>query len=113
MKIILDAMGGDNAPEAPVLGAIDANKAFGTQITLVGRGEEILEVLKKHNIETLPEGIEICHADDVVDMHDDPGSVVHKRKNSSMILGLRMLAEGKGDAMVSAGSTGLLPWCAV
>ena len=108
MKIILDAMGGDNAPEAPVLGAIDANKSFGTQITLVGRGEEILEVLKKHNIETLPEGIEICHADDVVDMHDDPGSVVHKRKNSSMIVGLRMLAEGKGDAMVSAGSTGAL-----
>ena len=108
MKIILDAMGGDNAPEAPVLGAIDANKAFGTQITLVGRGDEILEVLKKHNIETLPEGVEIHHADDVVDMHDDPGSVVHKRKNSSMIQGLRMLADGQGDAMVSAGSTGAL-----
>ena len=108
MKIILDAMGGDNAPEATVLGAIDANKAFGTQITLVGRGDEILEVLKKHNIENLPEGVEVCHADDVVDMHDDPGSVIHKRKNSSMVLGLRMLAEGKGDAMVSAGSTGAL-----
>ena len=108
MKIILDAMGGDNAPEAPVLGAIEANKAFGAQITLVGRGDEILEVLRKHNIENLPDGIEVCHADDVVDMHDDPGSVVHKRKNSSMIVGLRMLAEGNGDAMVSAGSTGAL-----
>ena len=108
MKIILDAMGGDNAPEATVLGAIDANKTFGTQITLVGRGEEILAVLKKHHIENLPEGVEICHADDVVDMHDDPGSVIHKRKNSSMVIGLRMLAEGKGDAMVSAGSTGAL-----
>ena len=108
MKIILDAMGGDNAPEATVLGAIDANKAFGTQITLVGRGDEILEVLKKHNIENLPEGVEVCHADDVVDMHDDPGSVIHKRKNSSMILGLKMLADGQGDAMVSAGSTGAL-----
>ena len=108
MKIILDAMGGDHAPEATVLGAIDANKAFGHQVTLVGRGEEILEVLKKHNIENLPEGIVIHHADDVVDMHDDPGSVIHKRKNSSMILGLRMLAEGEGDAFVSAGSTGAL-----
>ena len=108
MKIILDAMGGDHAPEAPVLGAIDAVKAFGHQITLVGRGDEILEVLKKHNIENLPEGIVVCHADDVVDMHDDPASVIHKRKNSSMILGLRMLAEGKGDAFVSAGSTGAL-----
>ena len=53
MKISLDAMGGDNAPEAPVLGAIEAAKAFGSQITLVGRGEEILAVMKKHGIETL------------------------------------------------------------
>ena len=108
MKIILDAMGGDHAPEAPVLGAIDANKAYGAEITLVGRGEEILEVLKKNGIDNLPSGMEICHADDVVDMHDDPGSVIHKRKNSSMVVGLKMLAEGKGDAFVSAGSTGAL-----
>ena len=108
MKIILDAMGGDHAPEAPVLGAIEAAKAFGTQITLVGRGEEILSVLRKHSIETLPEGIEIANADDVVDMHDDPGSVIHKRKNSSMVIGLKMLADGQGDAFVSAGSTGAL-----
>ena len=108
MKIILDAMGGDHAPEAPVLGAIDAAKTFGTQITLVGRGEEILGVMRKHGIENLPEGMEIANADDVVDMHDDPGSVIHKRKNSSMVIGLRMLAEGQGDAFVSAGSTGAL-----
>ena len=108
MKIILDAMGGDFAPEAPVLGAIDALKAYGTEIVLVGRGEEILEVLKKNNIDNLPDGMEICHADDVVDMHDDPDSVIRKRKNSSMVVGLRMLAEGKGDAFVSAGSTGAL-----
>ncbi len=108
MKIILDAMGGDNAPEAPVLGAIEAAKAYGTEITLVGRGPAILEVMEKHGIKDLPTGMEIAHADDVVDMHDDPGSVIHKRKNSSMVLGLRMLAEGKGDAFVSAGSTGAL-----
>ena len=108
MKVILDAMGGDHAPEAPVLGAIEAAKAYGTQITLVGRGEEILEVMRRHGIENLPEGMEIANADDVVDMHDDPGSVIHKRKNSSMVIGLRMLAEGQGDAFVSAGSTGAL-----
>ncbi len=108
MKIILDAMGGDNAPEAPVLGAIEAAKAYHTEITLVGRGEAILEVMRKHGIENLPAGMEIANADDVVDMHDDPGSVIHKRKNSSMIVGLRMLAEGQGDAFVSAGSTGAL-----
>lgn len=108
MKIILDAMGGDNAPEAPVLGAVEAVKAYGAEIVLVGRGEEILEILKKNGIKDLPAGMEISHADDVVDMHDDPASVIHKRKNSSMVLGLRMLAEGKGDAFVSAGSTGAL-----
>ena len=108
MKIILDAMGGDFAPEAPVLGAIDANQAYGAQITLVGRGEEILEVLKKHNIENLPEGVEIAYADEVVDMHDDPANVIRKKKNSSMVVGLRMLTEGQGDAFVSAGSTGAL-----
>jgi len=108
MKIILDAMGGDHAPEAPVMGAVEAAKQWGTEITLVGRGEDILEVLKKNGIVDLPAGIEIAHADDVVDMHDDPGSVIHKRKNSSMIVGLKMLADGQGDAFISAGSTGAL-----
>ena len=108
MKIILDAMGGDHAPEAPVMGAIEAAKAYGVEITLVGRGEAILEVMKKHSIETLPQGMEIANADDVVDMHDDPANVVRTRKNSSMIVGLRMLSEGQGDAFVSAGSTGAL-----
>lgn len=108
MKIILDAMGGDNAPQAPVLGAIEAVKRYNADIILVGRGQEILEVLKKNDLDTLPEGVEIAHADDVVDMHDDPATVIHKRKNSSMIIGLKMLADGKGDAFVSAGSTGAL-----
>lgn len=108
MKIILDAMGGDNAPEAPVLGAIEAAKRYGAQITLVGRGEEILSVMRSHGITDLPAGMEIANADDVVDMHDDPASVIHKRKNSSMVVGLKMLADGQGDAFVSAGSTGAL-----
>ena len=108
MKIILDAMGGDHAPEAPVLGAIEAAKTFGAQITLVGRGEEILSAMGKHGITDLPAGIEIANADDVVDMHDDPATVIRSRKNSSMVIGLKMLADGQGDAFVSAGSTGAL-----
>ena len=108
MKIILDAMGGDHAPEAPVLGAIEAAKLYGAQITLVGRGPELLDVLKRNGINDLPEGIQICHADDVVDMHDDPAEAVRKKKNSSMMLGLRMLSEGEGEAFISAGSTGAL-----
>ena len=59
LKIILDAMGGDNAPEAPVLGAVEAAKAYGIEIVLVGRGEDILAVLKKHGIDNLPEGMEL------------------------------------------------------
>ena len=108
MKIILDAMGGDHAPEAPVLGALQAAKDFGTQIILVGRGEAILEVMKKNGYDTLPDGVEIANAEDVVDMHDDPATVLHKRKNSSMVIGLKLLADGQGDAFVSAGSTGAL-----
>ena len=108
MKIIIDAMGGDLAPEAPVLGALDAVKEFGAHVILVGRGEEILTVLRKHNIDDLPKGVEIVNADDVVDMHDDPAKVIHKRKNSSMVIGLKMLADGDGDAFISAGSTGAL-----
>ena len=108
MKIILDAMGGDHAPQAPVLGAIQAAKDFGAQITLVGKGDEILEVLRAAGIETLPEGVEIANADEVVDMHDDPANVIRKKKNSSMVIGLKMLSEDQGDAFVSAGSTGAL-----
>ena len=108
MKIILDAMGGDHAPEAPVMGALQAAKDFGAQIILVGRGEEILGVMKKNGIETLPDGVEIANADDVVDMHDDPAKVIQKRKNSSMVIGLKLLADGMGDAFISAGSTGAL-----
>ena len=108
MKIILDAMGGDNAPEAAVLGAIEAAREDKTEIILVGRGEAILEVMGRHGIADLPEGVEIMGADDVVDMHDDPASVIHKRKNSSMVVGLKLLADGMGDAFVSAGSTGAL-----
>ena len=108
MKIILDAMGGDHAPEAPMLGAFQAAKDFGAQVTLVGRGEAILEAMRKNGIDTLPDGVEIANADDVVDMHDDPAKVIRKKPNSSMVLGLKMLADGMGDAFISAGSTGAL-----
>ena len=108
MKIILDAMGGDHAPEAPVLGAVEAAKLYGVETVLVGRSREILEVLNKNGISDLPKGLEIRGAEDVVDMHDDPARVIHKRKDSSMVVGLNMLAKGEGDAFVSAGSTGAL-----
>ena len=108
MRILVDAMGGDNAPDQIALGAIQAAKDFGCETVLVGRGEAILQALKDQGIETLPKGVEIANADDVVDMHDDPATVVKKKKDSSMVVGLTMLKEGGGDAFVSAGSTGAL-----
>ncbi len=108
MRIIIDAMGGDNAPLAPVMGAFQAAKDFNVPITLVGRGEKILEVMRSQGISDLPEGVEIANADEVVDMHDDPAAAVRKKKNSSMMLGLKMLSEEQGDAFISAGSTGAL-----
>ena len=108
MRIILDAMGGDNAPLAPVMGAVQAAKDFDAQIVLVGRGEEILQTLREQGIDTLPKGVEVVHADGVVDTHEDPTAAVRKQKDSSMMIGLKMLADGQGDAFISAGSTGAL-----
>jgi glycerol-3-phosphate acyltransferase PlsX len=87
---------------------VAAAKDFGADITLVGRENEILQVLKDNGMTELPKGISIFHAEDVVDMHDDPAAVVRKRKDSSMVVGLKMLSQGEGDAFISAGSTGAL-----
>ncbi len=107
MKIIVDAMGGDNAPKAPVLGAIQAAKDFGVEIVLVGQTDRILEALKEEGIDTLPPGVEIAFASQVVTMDAAPTTVLHAYKDSSMVVGARLLSSG-GDAFVSAGSTGAL-----
>ena len=108
MKIIVDAMGGDNAPQAPVLGAIQANKAYGVDITLVGRGEDILKVLADNGIADLPAGVEVAHASEVVEICDNPATAFREKKDSSLTVGLNLLKSGGGDAFVSAGSTGAL-----
>ena len=108
MKIIVDAMGGDNAPQAPVMGAIQANKEYGVSIILVGRGEAILKVLEDNGIQDLPAGVEIAHASEVVEMCDNPATAFREKKDSSLTVGLNLLKGGEGDAFVSAGSTGAL-----
>lgn len=108
MKIIVDAMGGDNAPLAPVMGAIQANREDGVEIILVGKGEEILKTLAANGISDLPSGVEIAHASEVVEMCDDPATAFRKKKDSSLTVGLNLLKNGAGDAFVSAGSTGAL-----
>ncbi len=108
MKIIVDAMGGDNAPKAQVLGAIEAAKAFDVEIVLVGQSDRILECLKEEGIDTLPQGVEIAFASQVVTMCDNPTAVLRTNKDSSMVVGAQLLAAGQGDAFVSAGNTGAL-----
>jgi len=108
MRIIVDAMGGDNAPQAPVMGSIQAHKEYGVEITLVGRGEDILKVLEENGIKELPDGVEIAHASEVVEMCDNPATAFREKKDSSLTVGLNLLKTGAGDAYVSAGSTGAL-----
>ena len=104
MKIILDAMGGDNAPQAVVQGALEAHAQCGADIVLVGREEDIRACLTG----PLPEGVEIVNATEVVEMCDDPATAFKRKKDSSLTVGLTMLKNGEGDAFVSAGSTGAL-----
>lgn len=108
MKIIVDAMGGDNAPHSTVRGAVQAVKEYGVEVILVGRGEDILSVLHEDGIAELPAGIEISHAGEVVEMCDNPATAFKEKKDSSLTVGLNLLKSGDGDAFVSAGSTGAL-----
>ena len=107
MRIIIDAMGGDNAPAEIVKGAIDAQKEFGVDIILVGIEEKVRECLAQFGGEG-NEHISLVNATEVVDMHDDPATACRRKKDSSMTVGFNLLKDGEGDAFISAGSTGAL-----
>ncbi len=106
MKIIIDAMGGDNAPLAPLQGAAAAVKEQGVEIIAVGDREKLAKVIRENSIDIT--GIELMHAADVIGMDEDATDVIRKKPDSSLAVGLKALAEGKADALVSAGSTGAL-----
>ncbi len=108
MKIIVDAMGGDNAPQALVQGALEAHRLHGVEIILVGRAEEVLRAVEACGEKTLPAGVEVRDAREVVEIADDPATAFKVKKDSSLTVGLNLLKEGAGDAFVSAGSTGAL-----
>ena len=108
MKIIVDAMGGDNAPAAVVQGALDAHRLHGVDILLVGRAAEVLRVVEACGEKTLPAGVELRDASEVVEIADDPATAFKVKKDSSLTVGLNLLKAGEGDAFVSAGSTGAL-----
>ena len=107
MKIIVDAMGGDNAPESAAWGGALAAREYGEEVLLVGDPDKDLTVLKSKGMEHTP-GVTIMPASDLVDMHDDPATVLRHKPDSSMAVAFKLLKAGEGDALVSAGNTGAL-----
>ena len=107
MKIIIDAMGGDNAPLEIVRGVLNAAKARpGLELVLVGREGEVRAAAEQCG--GLPAGVSVVNATEVIDMHDYPATAFKVKKDSSITVGLNLLKAGEGDAFVSAGSTGAL-----
>ena len=104
LKIIIDAMGGDHAPQEIIKGALRARQELGVELVLVGQEEAVRACLPA----PVPEGIEVVDAREVITMEDDPSTATRRKKDSSMAVALRLLHEGRGDAVVSAGSTGAL-----
>lgn len=103
MKIVMDAMGGDNAPQAIVEGAIKAAEAFSDlEITLVGKEEEINRHLKAND------RIKVIHTDEIIEPDDEPVRAVRRKKNASMVMMANEVKEGRADACISAGNTGAL-----
>ena len=109
VRIILDAMGGDFAPQNEVLGAIAAMEHFKTnninaEVAFVGREKDIRSALAQHGASGAD--FPIIHADDVVTMEDEPAVAFRKKRGSSLYIGLQQHAEGYAQAFVSAGNTG-------
>lgn len=104
MRIIIDAMGGDKAPEEIVKGAVMARRQLGVDVTLVGRREDVEACLKKEGCND----IDVADAREVITMEDEPSTATRRKKDSSMAVALNLLRDGAGDAVVSAGSTGAL-----
>ena len=105
MKIVVDAMGGDHAPEAAVEGAVMAAREYETEIILTGLSDQINSILNRldpdHHL-----SIQVVHADEVVEMHDSPSKVLRSKRKSSMKIGLDLVKEGTASAFLSAGNTG-------
>lgn len=108
MKIIVDAFGGDNAPEQILLGCAQARQELGVEILLTGDKARLEACAKELNITQDLAAMEILPCGQTLTMEDEPTSVIREKSDSSMAVGLRALAEGKGDAFASAGNSGAL-----
>ena len=112
MKILFDAMGGDNAPDANITGAVNAIEKINAEIILIGNekilNERIKELYGKENINELSDRIKIVNAEEEITMEDSPTKAIKTKKNSSMVVGFNMLKNGEGDVFLSAGNSGAL-----
>lgn len=108
MKIGLDIMGGDYAPKAAVLGAIEARKTLtaGQQLVLIGDKEAALAILNENNFSA--DNFEFVHTTEVIGMGEHPTKAIVQKPNSSIAVGFQMLKEGAIDAFSSAGNTGAM-----
>ena len=107
MKIALDAMGGDNYPVIPIKGAVEAIEMLEEDFGLVLVGDE---ALIQRQLEAYPylnhDRIEVVHAPEVIEMGEGPSGAIRKKKDSSIVVGVDLVAEKKAQAFISAGSTG-------
>lgn len=106
MKIIVDAMGGDNAPLEIIKGSLEAKEEYGVDIILVGDEGIIKACAQDNNLDI--SGVEVVATTEVIATDEDANSVLKKKPDSSMAVSLKMLAEDKGDAFVSAGNSGAI-----
>ena len=104
MKIIVDAMGGDHAPEVVITGSIAAVNEYNIEVVLVGIEEKVRSLLKKARY--TGDKINVYPAEDVIQMCESPALSVRRKRNSSIVVGLNLVRDGKGDAFFSAGNTG-------
>ena len=111
MNILLDAMGGDNAPDANIKGAVNAINKVKAEVTLIGKEEVIREKIKKFygkEMEEISPRLKIKNATETIEMEDQPTVAIKHKKDSSMVVGFKMLKEGEGDVFISAGNSGAL-----
>jgi glycerol-3-phosphate acyltransferase PlsX len=106
MRIVVDAMGGDNAPGINVKGSIDAVNEYGVEVILVGKQQLIKNELDKYQYKG--DKIHIVNAEEVIENDDKPVMAIRRKKDSSMVKGLKLVKEKEGDAFISAGNTGAL-----
>ncbi len=108
MRIIVDAFGGDNAPREILLGCAQAMEPLGIDVALAGDKDQLLACAKELGLEEAFRKMEVLHASQTLTMEDEPSSILKEKAASSMAVGMRALAQGKGDAFASAGNSGAL-----